>query len=144
MSAASPLRSWQSSITAPTNSLGAMIDAVMNGSRISAIVPGSGMSEGLWTSISSPFVSVTSNSTEGIVASSSRSYSRSRRSRTMSMCNRPRNPHRNPNPSASEVSGSQLSAASLSVSFSSASRRSGYSSELIGNRPQNTIGLTSR
>ena len=73
-------------MTAPTNSFGAMIEAVMNGSRICSIVPGSGMSEGLCTSSSSPFVSVTSNSTDGIVASSSRSYSRSRRSLTMSMC----------------------------------------------------------
>ena len=89
MPACSPRRSWQSSITAPTNSFGAMIEAWMNGSRISSIVPGSGMSEGLCTSSSSPLVSVTSNSTEGIVASSSRSYSRSRRSRTMSMCSRP-------------------------------------------------------
>ena len=86
----------------------------MNGSRISSMVPGSGMSEGLCTSSSSPLVSVTSNSTEGIVASSSRSYSRSRRSRTMSMCSRPRKPQRKPKPSASEVSGSQESAASLS------------------------------
>ena len=121
----SPRRSWQSSITAPTNSFGAMIEAWMNGSRISSIVPGSGMSEGLCTSSSSPFVSVTSNSTDGIVASSSRSYSRSRRSRTMSMCSSPRKPQRKPKPSASEVSGSHDSAASLSVSFSSASRRSG-------------------
>jgi len=58
-------------------------------------------------------------------ASSSRSYSRSSRSRTMSMCSRPRKPQRKPKPSASLVSGSQLSAASFSDSFSSASRRSG-------------------
>ena len=88
-------------------------------------VPGSGMSVGLWSASTLPSVSVTSYSTLGIVASSSRSYSRSSRSRTMSMCSRPRKPQRKPNPSASEVSGSQESAASLSVSFSSASRRSG-------------------
>ena len=86
----------------------------MNGSRISAIVPGSGMSDGLWTTSSSPLVSVTSNCTEGIVVSSSRSYSRSRRSRTMSMCRRPRKPQRKPKPRASEVSGSHESAASFS------------------------------
>ena len=51
----------------------------------------------------------------GIVAISSRSYSRSSRSRTMSMCSRPRKPQRKPKPSASEVSGSHDSAASLSV-----------------------------
>ncbi len=68
---------------------------------------GSGMSVGLWTGITEPSVSVISNSTDGIVAISSRSYSRSRRSRTMSMCSRPRKPQRKPNPSASEVSGSQ-------------------------------------
>ena len=116
----------------------------MYGSRTSAMRAGSGMSVGLWTSSVSPSVSVISNSTEGIVAISSRSYSRSRRSRTMSMCSSPRKPQRKPKPSASEVSGSQDSAASLSVSFSSASRSSGYWSESIGNRPQNTIGLTSR
>src|SRR5208283_1336617 len=109
----------------PTNSFGAMIEARMYGSRISAMSPGSGMSEGLCTTSSSPLVSVTSTSTEGIVASSSRSYSRSRRSRTMSMCRSPRKPQRKPKPSASEVSGSHDSAASFSVSFSSASRRSG-------------------
>ena len=43
----------------------------------------------------------------------SRSYSRSSRSRTMSMWRRPRNPQRKPKPSASEVSGSYESAASL-------------------------------
>ena len=97
----------------------------MNGSRTSATRAGSGKSLGLWTGITVPSVSVTSYSTLGIVVSSSRSYSRSRRSRTMSMCSSPRKPQRNPKPSASEVSGSQLSAASLRVSFSSASRRSG-------------------
>ena len=56
MPACSPRRSWQSSMTAPMYSFGAMIDAWMNGSRISSIVPGSGMSEGLWTSSSSPLV----------------------------------------------------------------------------------------
>ena len=43
---------------------------------------------------------ITWNSTFGAVAISSRSNSRSSRSFTMSMCSRPRNPHRNPNPSA--------------------------------------------
>ena len=83
------------------------------------------MSVGLWTSTIVPFSISTSKPTLGIVVISSRSYSRSRRSRTMSMCSRPRKPQRKPKPSASEVSGSQESAASLSTSFSSASRRSG-------------------
>ena len=85
---------------------------------------GSGMSVGLWTVRSLPSVSVSANSTDGIVAISSTSYSRSSRSRTMSMCSRPRKPQRKPKPSASEFSGSQNSAASLSESFSSASRSS--------------------
>ena len=109
----------------PMYSLGVRIEARMYGSRTTATRVGSGMSFGLWTGIVTPSVSVTSYSTLGIVASSSRSYSRSRRSRTMSMCSRPRKQHRNPNPKASLVSGSQLNAASFSVSFSSASRRSG-------------------
>ena len=61
----------------------------------------------------------------------------------MSMCSNPRNPQRNPNPSACDVSGSYDSAASFSFSFSSASRSSGYWSESVGNSPANTIGFTS-
>ena len=110
---------------APMNSLGVRIEARMYGSRTSVTSAGSGMSLGECTGIVVPSVRVTSYSTLGIVASSSRSYSRSRRSRTMSMCSSPRKPQRKPKPSASLVSGSQLSAASLRLSFSSASRRSG-------------------
>ena len=134
----------QSSMIGPMYSFGVRIEASIIGSRISLIRPGSGKSDGMWTSSSDSSVSVTSKRTDGIVAMSSMSYSRSRRSRTMSMCSRPRKPQRKPNPSASETSGSQDSAASLSVSFSSASRRSGYSSESIGNSPQKTTGCTSR
>ena len=83
------------------------------------------MSDGLWTSITVPSVIVTSNDTDGIVAISSRSYSRSRRSRTMSMCSSPRKPQRKPKPRASDVSGSHASAASFSDNFSKASRKSG-------------------
>ena len=43
---------------------------------------------------------------------------------TISMCNRPRKPQRKPKPMALLTSGSNLSAASFSCSFSSASRRS--------------------
>ena len=102
------------------------------------------MSAGEWTTSSLPSVSVTSYSTFGVVASSSRSYSRSSRSRTMSMWSRPRKPQRKPKPSAWLVSGSQESAASFSASFSSASRSSGNWSVSTGKRPQKTIGLTSR
>ena len=139
-----PRRSWQSSMIGPMYSFGVRIDASIIGSRISWMRPGSGKSDGMWTSVSVPSVSVTSKRTDGIVAMRSMPYSRSRRSRTMSMCSRPRKPHLKPKPSASDTSGSHDSAASLSSSFSSASRRSGYSSESIGNRPQKTTGWTSR
>jgi len=62
----------------PTNSFGVRIEARMYGSRTSATLLGSGKSLGLWTGTTVPFVSVTSYSTLGIVASSSKSYSRSR------------------------------------------------------------------
>ena len=90
-----------------------------------SMLVGGGSSPGERTARTTPEVSVTRYSTFGVVASSSRSYSRSRRSRTMSMCSRPRNPQRKPKPSAWDVSGSQRSEASFSESFSSASRRSG-------------------
>ena len=60
MPAWSPRRSWQSSMTCPMYSLGVTIEALMNGSRISSMRTGSGMSLGAWTSSSSPLVSVTS------------------------------------------------------------------------------------
>ena len=46
MPAWSPRRSWQSSMTCPMYSLGVTIEALMNGSRISAMRAGSGMSLG--------------------------------------------------------------------------------------------------
>ena len=144
MSTCTPRRSWQSSITAPTCSRGQRIVARMYGSRISSIVARSGMSAGECTRISLPSVSVISYSTLGVVASSSRSYSRSSRSRTMSMWSSPRKPQRKPNPSAWLVSGSHERAASFSASFSSASRSSGNWSVSTGKSPQKTIGLTSR
>ena len=60
------------------------------------------------------------------------------------MCSRPRKPQRNPKPSAAEVSGSYASAASLSLSLSSASRRSGYWEPSTGYSPEKTIGGGSR
>ena len=59
----------------------------------------------------------------------------------ISMCSNPRKPHRNPKPSAVDVSGSYTSEASFRRSLSSASRRAGYSSPSTGYRPENTIGL---
>ena len=65
-----PRRSWQSSMIGPMYSFGVRIDASIIGSRISAIRPGSGKSDGMWTSISELSVSVTSKRTDGIVAMS--------------------------------------------------------------------------
>ena len=56
----------------------------------------------------------------------SRSNSRSSRSWIISMWSMPKNPHRKPKPRAMEDSGSKDREASLSCSFSRASRRSGY------------------
>ena len=105
MSTSSPRRDWQRSSTAPRYSFGVMTVANTTGSSTRSYVPGTGISAGLWTTVtSSPLI--TWNSTFGAVAISSRSNSRSSRSFTMSMCSRPRNPARNPKPSACEVSGS--------------------------------------
>ena len=57
------------------------------------------------------------------------------------MWSRPRKPQRNPKPSAAEVSGSKKNDASLSRSFSSASRSCGYSLPSTGYSPAKTIGL---
>ncbi len=57
------------------------------------------------------------------------------------MCSRPRKPQRKPKPSAADVSGSKKNDASLSRSFSSASRSWGYSLPSTGYRPAKTIGL---
>ncbi len=60
----------------------------------------------------------------------------------ISMWSRPRKPQRKPKPSATEVSGSKTSEASLSLSFSSASRRSSYLAPSAGYIPAYTIGFT--
>ena len=52
-----PRRSLFSSITAPTYSFGTMIDALMYGSSTSSNA--SGMSDGVCTSIQSPFIGCT-------------------------------------------------------------------------------------
>ena len=59
------------------------------------------------------------------------------------MWSSPRNPQRNPKPSASEVSGSKWNEASFSRSFSSASRSCGYSLPSTGYSPAKTIGFIS-
>ncbi|MOA38873.1 hypothetical protein D3C78_1606020 [compost metagenome] len=59
------------------------------------------------------------------------------------MCSRPRKPQRKPKPSACETSGSYCSEASLSCSFSSASRSESYSLASVGYRPANTWGWIS-
>ncbi|CFS38402.1 Uncharacterised protein [Mycobacterium tuberculosis] len=66
----------------------------------------SGQSDGLVTRISVPSSLCTRYTTLGEVEIRSRPNSRSRRSRVISMCSRPKKPHRNPKPSATEVSGS--------------------------------------
>ena len=79
---------------------------VRNGSSIRSIAAAGGMAEGLSISRTSPVVVCTWYATEGAVAMRLMSNSRSSRSRTISMCRRPRKPHRNPKPSAPDVSGS--------------------------------------
>ena len=79
----------------------------MNGSSIRAISCGGGSLLGFSTSSTAPLVRVTRYTTVGAVVSRVRSNSRSSRSWTISRCSSPRNPQRNPNPSASDVSGSK-------------------------------------
>ncbi|MNS57542.1 hypothetical protein D3C72_904310 [compost metagenome] len=109
-----------------------MILTLTKGSSVSAMVAGSGHFTGLSTMITSPLLVVTLYSTEGAVVIKLTLYSRSRRSWMISRCNRPKKPQRKPKPKATEVSGSHWSEASFSVSFSRASRSSGYSSAEVG------------
>ncbi len=95
-----------SSMIAPTKSGGTRIVTLRYGSSMRSSTPASGMSCGEWIASTSPFVRVTRYSTDGAVASRSRSNSRSSRSLTISMWSRPRNPQRNPKPSAWLLSGS--------------------------------------
>ncbi|MCY1452496.1 hypothetical protein D9M71_694190 [compost metagenome] len=135
MSRCTPRFSMHRVITLPRWVCGTRMLARQIGSRISSIDDRSGSFDGLSTYTVSPFFSTTSNTTVGAVVIRSRSYSRSRRSWMISMCSMPRKPIRKPKPSASELSGSYCSAASLRVSFSRASRKFSKSSELTGNRP---------
>ena len=59
------------------------------------------------------------------------------------MCSSPRKPHRKPKPKAALLSGVQVRLASLSWSFSMASRSSSYSSVSTGKMPAHTMGFTS-
>ncbi|MPM51335.1 hypothetical protein SDC9_98083 [bioreactor metagenome] len=70
----------------------------------------------------------------------SRSNSLSRRSSIISICSNPKKPHLNPKPRATDVSGSNEREASLSLNFSSASRRSAYFAPSAGYMPQKTTG----
>ena len=106
MRSISPRRVWHRSITVPVYSLGRSRVTVRYGSSMNSIWDGDGISEGLSTSIGARRSGGPRYSTLGAVAMRDRSNSRSRRSRTISMCSSPRNPQRNPNPSAPDVSGS--------------------------------------
>ena len=113
------------------------------GSSIVVDVRRAGICAGLSTATRSPLVREHVYSTLGTVAIRSISYSRRSRSWTISRCSRPRKPQRKPKPSATEVSGSYSSEASLSAQLGQrlaqqlvvARRRSGRG-------PQNTIDLT--
>ena len=76
------------------------------GSLISSISFGTGSWDGLSIFITSPSVFNTSYSTDGAVDIRSRSYSLSSLSLITSIWRVPRKPHLNPNPRASETSGS--------------------------------------
>mmetsp|Transcript_6017 Transcript_6017/g.10333 ORF Transcript_6017/g.10333 Transcript_6017/m.10333 type:complete len:210 (-) Transcript_6017:1024-1653(-) len=120
-----------------------MISTRTYGSSTISVWTGLGRLAGLSMKTTSLLVLVTRYTTEGAVMISSRLYSRSSRSCTISMCSRPRKPQRKPKPMAEEDSVSKDKAASLSLSLSRASRRSGNWSAFVGNRPQNTIGFAS-
>ena len=94
-------------------------------------------------SFSSPFLSFSLYTTPGAVEMMSRPNSRRRRSWTISMWSSPRNPQRNPNPSASELSWWKVNAESFKWSFSSPCSTFGNSSVDIGYIPQKTVGCMS-
>ena len=83
-----------------------MSSSLTYGSSMKSRLDASGRSAGFAMSNTSPSLRCTLYTTEGAVVIRLRSYSRSSRSWTISMCNRPRNPHRNPNPMALLCSGS--------------------------------------
>ena len=102
-----PRRFVESSISGPMYWLGVTTLSLTQGSSICSMSVGLGRSAGLsMTTLPRPFVSTTWYSTDGADAMRSIPNSRSSRSWTISMWSRPRNPQRNPNPSATELSGS--------------------------------------
>ena len=101
----------------------------------------SGIFDGLSMYIISPFVWVILYITDGLVAIMSILNSLSILSSIISMWSRPRKPHLNPNPNASEVSGWNSKAASFSFNFSKASLKSWYLFVSTGYNPQKTIGF---
>ena len=102
-----PRRFVDSSMSGPMYWLGVTTLSLTQGSSIVSMSVGFGSRAGLSTTTTPrPCVRLTWYSTDGAEAMRSRSNSRSRRSWTISMWRRPRNPQRNPNPSATELSGS--------------------------------------
>jgi hypothetical protein len=107
-----------------------------HGSRISVSSSRRGMRAGRSTTCTVPSVRTASYVTFGAVWMIGMLFSRSSRYWMISMCSSPRNPHRKPNPSASEVSISNTNEESFSESFSSAVRSVGRSSFSCGKSPQ--------
>ena len=94
------------SIRGPMYWLGVTTPTRTHGSSMVSMSPAFGIRAGLSTATDPrPLVRLTRYSTDGALAMRSRSNSRSSRSWTISMWSRPRNPQRNPNPSAIELSG---------------------------------------
>ena len=94
--------------------------ASTKGSSILLILAGSGNSEGLYIFINSPSVLYTLYITDGAVVIKLKSNSLSSLSSIISKCNNPKKPHLNPEPNATEVSGSYSKAASFNFNFSNA------------------------
>src|SRR3974390_1142167 len=82
--------------------------------------------------------------TEGAVAMRSMLNSRRSRSWMISRWRRPKNPQRNPKPSAAEVSISKVKLASLRRSLPMAARKSSNCAASTGKRPQKTTGMAGR
>lgn len=70
-------------------------------------------------------------------------FSRSSRSWMISMCSNPRNPQRNPKPSACEVSSSKVREASFNSRSSPYNHVNFKSTVFTGKIPANTMGFTS-
>ena len=79
---------------------------------------------------------ITSYTTDGDVAIKSIPYSLSILSSTISIWSSPKNPHLNPKPSAFDVSGSKVKAASFNFNLPRASLKSSNLLDSIGNIPE--------